>query len=329
MKITCISGISGQTGSYLAERCLNEGHKVYGMIRKSSSFNTGRIDHIFNDPNLELIYGDLSDTGTVNNFISKCKPDYFFNMGAMSHVKASFELPEYVFDIDATGVVRILESIRLYSPHTRLLQASTSELFGSSPPKQNENTPMWPKSPYGCAKLAAYWMVKNYRQGYGLFAVNSISFNHESKRRPPTFLTMKVVRGLCRIKLGLQKELVLGNLHAKRSWNHVNDIIDGMMLMINADIPDDYVIGSNDMLSVQEFVEKVAFKLNINWKNCVKTDPKYYRPNEVNELEPDPTKIKNELGWSPKYSIDDIIDEMIEEEIKLANNEILINNGTK
>jgi GDPmannose 4,6-dehydratase len=323
-KTIAITGITGQTGSYLAERYLNEGHKVYGMIRKSSSFNTSRIEHIFNHPNLDLVYGDLSDTGSVNSFVSKCKPDYFFNMGALSHVKISFDQPDFVMNVDAIGVVRCLEAIRLFSPHTRFLQASTSELFGSAPAPQSEHTPMWPQSPYGCAKLAAYWMVKNYRTGYNLFAVNSISFNHESARRSPTFLTAKVVQGLVRIKYGLQKELVLGNLNSKRSWNHVNDIIDGMMLMINSNKPDDYVIGSNKMISVQEFVEMVAAKLDINWRDCIRIDSKYFRPNEVEQLEPNNRKIVSELGWQPKYSIDDIIDEMISEYVSLANNELLI-----
>lgn len=328
-KTVCITGINGQSGSFLAERLLNENYKVYGLIRKSSSFNTQRIDHIYNNPNLELVYGDLSDSGSINNFVKKCKPDYFYNLGALSHVKVSFDMPEYVFDIDGAGVIRCLEAIRLNSPNTRFLQASTSELFGSSGAPQNENTPMCPQSPYGIAKLAAYWSVKNWREGYNLFAVNSISFNHESYRRSPTFLTMKVVQGLVKIKHGLQEALVLGNLGAKRSWNHVHDVIQGMILMMNADVPQDYVIGENKMMSVQEFVEKVAAKLDLNWQDFVRIDQKYYRPNEVNQLEPDATKIKTELGWSAKYSVDDIIDEMITHETKLAQQELLIKNSGK
>lgn len=317
MKTACITGITGQCGSYLAEKLLNEDYKVYGIIRKSSSFNTERIDHIFNHTNLDLAYGDLSDTGSVNNFIHKCKPDYFFNLGAMSHVRTSFDLPEYVMDIDATGVIRCLEAIRIHSPHTRFLQASTSELFGCSPAPQNENTPMFPQSPYGIAKLAGYWATKLYRNSYNIFAVNSISFNHESKKRSPTFLTMKVVKGLCDIKNGKQTQLALGNLKSKRSWNHLHDIIVGMLLIINADKPDDYVIGSNKMISVKEFVERVAKKLDLNWEDYIKIDFRYYRPSEVDELEPDSTKIKTELGWTSKYSVDDIIDEMIEECMKV------------
>jgi GDPmannose 4,6-dehydratase len=326
-KICCLTGISGQTGSFLAEKLLKEDCKVYGMIRKSSSFNTQRIEHIFNHSNLELVYGDLTDNGSINHFISKCKPDYFFNLGAMSHVKVSFEMPDYTFDADGAGVIRCLEAIRLHSPQTRFLQASTSELFGSSPPPQNEQTSFHPRSPYGVAKLAAYWATVNYREAYNLFAVNSISFNHESKRRSPTFLTMKVVQGFCRIKLGLQKELFLGNLDAKRSWNHVNDIINGMLLIINASKPDDYVIGSNNMISVKNFIEKVASKLEINWQDHVRIDSKYFRPSEVDQLEPDASKIKNELGWSPQYSLDNIIDEMIEEAMLLARQELLIKNA--
>lgn len=316
MKTAAITGITGQCGSFLARKLLNEDYKVYGMIRKSSSFNTQRIEDIFNHSGLDLSYGDLSDTGSVNNFISKCKPDYFFNLGAMSHVRTSFDLAEYVMDIDAAGVIRCLEAIRLHSPKTRFLQASTSELFGSSPAPQNEETPMFPQSPYGIAKLSGYWATKLYRNSYNMFAVNSISFNHESKFRSPTFLTMKTVKGLCNIKLGKQKELVLGNLNAKRSWNHISDVINGMMLILNADKPDDYVIGDNPMISVQDFVEKVATKLDLNWRDYIRIDPKYFRPSEVNELEPDSSKIKRELGWKSRYSVDDIINEMIEECMK-------------
>jgi len=311
--VAAITGITGQCGSILAERLLNDGYQVFGMIRKSSSFNTERIEHIFNHPNLELSYGDLSDTGSVNSFISSSKPDYFFNLGALSHVKVSFDLPDYVLNVDGGGVIRCLEAIRLYSPKTRFLQASTSELFGSSKAPQNEETAMHPQSPYGVAKLAAYWTVKNYRTAYGLFAINSVSFNHESKKRSPTFLTMKVCQAACKISKGLQKELVIGNIEARRSWNHVNDVIDGMLLMMNAAEPKDYVIGSNPMITVQEFIEKVFTKLGLNWKDYVKVSSKYYRPNEVDQLDPDSSKIQKELGWKAKYTVDDIIDEMIEE----------------
>jgi GDPmannose 4,6-dehydratase len=317
MKTACITGITGQCGSRLASKLLNENYKVYGMIRKSSSFNTARIDHIFNHPNLKLSYGDLSDTNTVYRFVGDHKPDYFFNLGAMSHVKSSFELGEFCYDVDGTGVLRCLEAIRLYSPETRFLQASTSELFGGldGTAPQNEDTPMAPQSPYGIAKLCGYWTTKLYRQSYNLFAVNSISFNHESRLRSPVFITMKVVKGLCDIKKGLQKELVLGNLKAKRSWNHIDDIINGMLLIINAEKPDDYVIGDNPMITVEQFVEKVANKLQLNWQDYVRVDEKYYRPSEVNELEPDSSKLKA-LGWKSRHSVDDIIDEMIEECMK-------------
>jgi|ERR1700722_7843331 len=319
-KVAAITGITGQCGSFLAEKLLNENYDVYGFVRKSSSFSRDRIEHLLNNPNIKLFYGDLADTSSINNFVSVSKPDYFFNFGAMSHVRTSFDIGEYVADVDGTGVMRCLEAIKILSPQTRFLQASTSELFGSSPAPQNEKTAMCPQSPYGIAKLAGYWTTRLYRQSYDLFAVNSISFNHESKNRAPTFLTMKVVKGFCDIKKGKQKELVLGNLDAKRSWNHVSDVVDGMLLMLNANKPDDYVIGSNKMISVQEFVERVANKLNLNWQDYVRIDPIYYRPSEVDELEPDSTKIKTELGWTPKYSVDDIIDEMMEECMKNEKN---------
>jgi GDPmannose 4,6-dehydratase len=313
MKKVAITGITGQCGSFLTEKLLNENYEVYGLVRKSSSFNRERIEHLLGNPNLKLFYGDLSDTSSISNFVITSKPDYFFNLGAMSHVRTSFDLGEYVMDVDGTGVMRCLDAIRQHSPETRFLQASTSELFGSSPAPQNEETAMKPQSPYGIAKLAGYWMTKLYRQSYGMFAVNSISFNHESKGRSPAFLTMKVVKGFCDIKMGKQKELTLGNLTAQRSWNHISDIIDGMLLMLDADKPDDYVIGANPMISVQEFVERVAAKLDLNWKDYVRIDPVYFRPSEVDELEPDSSKIQRELGWKSKFSVDDIIDEMIEE----------------
>ena len=323
MKTVCITGCTGQTGSYLCERLLND-YKVYGLMRKSSSFNTERINHIFNHPNLELMYGDLTDGSNITNWIAKCKPDYFFNLGALSHVKVSFDQPLYTLNADAGGVINCLEAIRLHSPNTRFLHAGTSEQFGSSSPPQSEKTEMAPQSPYGVSKLAAYWLVRNYREGYGLFACSSISFNHESKKRSPTFVTGKICRGAARIKCGLQNELVLGNLKAKRSWNHVSDIIDGMLLMINAEKPDDYVIGSNKMISVEEFAEKVFSKLGMDWKDYVKVSEKYFRPNEVPNLEPDSTKIRTELGWTPKYSLDDIINEMLDEHMRLAKQEVLL-----
>ena len=323
MKKVCISGITGQTGSYLSEKLLNDGYKVYGLIRKSSVFNTERIENIIGHPNLDNSYGDLTDGSNISNWIAKIKPDYFFNLGALSHVAVSFNEPNYVLQADAGGVINCLEAIRMHSPHTRFCQASTSELFGSSPPPQDENTPLCPQSPYGVAKLAGYWTVKNYRTGYGLFAVNSISFNHESPRRSPTFLTAKVVKAAARIKYGLQDEVILGNLKSARSWNHCKDIVDGMMLIIDQKTPDDYVIGSNKMITVQQFVEIVFTKLGMNWQDYVKTDQKHYRPNEVDQLEPNPTKIMK-LGWRPKYSLDMLIDEMIENEMELARQEKLL-----
>lgn len=319
-----ITGISGQTGSYLGELFLNEGYNVYGLIRRTSSFSTGRIDHIYNNTNFHLIYGDLSDSLSIIDFINKAKPDLFINAAAMSHVKVSFDIPEYTFDINATGVIRCLEAIKNYSPHTRFLQCSTSELFGSTPPPQNEKTAFHPRSPYSCSKIAGFWATVNYREAYNLFACNSISFNHESPRRGETFVTRKLVRGFTRIKLGLQNELIIGNSSARRDWLHALDVSRAIYLILNADKPDDYVISSDEMHSVQEFIEIVANKLDLDWQKYIKFDPKYLRPTEVDALCGDSSKIRSELGWKPTYSFDDLINEMIESDLKLAQEEKLI-----
>lgn len=323
MDVACLTGISGQTGSYLAELLLEKDYKVYGLIRRSSNFNTQRIDHIFNHPNLHLRYGDLADANSIANLIEEAQPKLFINAGAQSHVKVSFDIPAYTFDINATGTIRCLEAIRKYSSGTKFLQCSTSELFGSSPPPQNENTPFYPRSPYGAAKIGAYWATVNYREAYGLFACNSISFNHESPRRAETFVTRKITRAATRIKLGLQDRLVLGNLKSKRDWSHAKDITNAIYLMLMADSPNDYVISSGEMHTIQEFVELVFERLDLDWKQYVETDPKYLRPSEVDALCGDSTKIRTELGWEPEYNFKALINEMVDSDMELAVRELL------
>lgn len=324
MESAIITGVTGQTGSYLAEMLLSKGYKVYGLIRRSSSFNTGRIDHIYSDPNLKLVYGDLSEYSSISNLVNDVKPTLFLNEGAMSHVRVSFDIPEYTFDIDATGVVRCLESIRKGSPKTRFLQASTSELFGSTPPPQNELTPFHPRSPYACAKLAAYALTVNYREAYNLFACNSITFNHESERRGETFVTRKITRAATRIKLGLQDSLVMGNLDAKRDWTHAKDVARAKLMIMESDGPDDYVISSDEMHSVLEFLQIVFSKLDLDYKQYVTFDERLYRPSEVDALCGDSSKFRKKFGWAPEYSFDQLIDAMIESDMKLAKNELLI-----
>lgn len=328
IKTASIIGITGQTGSYLADLLLDKGYMVYGLIRRSSSFNTKRIDHIYNNPQLsprlKLIYGDLSDYSSIDNFIKITKPDLCFNMGAQSHVRVSFDIPEYTMDTIATGTLRCLEAIRKNSPHTRFLNASTSELFGIAPPPQNENTPFMPQSPYACAKLAAHYTTINYRDAYNLFAVNSISFNHESVRRGETFVTKKITRSAARIKMGLQQKLYLGNLDAKRDWSFAGDVANAMYKIITAPTPKEYVIATGETRSVKEFLEAVFSKLNLNWRDYVEFNPKYLRPTEVPELHGDASKIKKELGWYPECSFDQLVQSMIDNDLKIAKQEKIL-----
>ena len=328
-RTACVTGITGQTGSYLAELLLQEGYKVYGMKRRSSNLNTDRIDHLYTDlhasSRLELVYGDLSDYSSVAGLVADVKPDLFFNLGAMSHVRVSFDVPEYTFDVDANGVIRCLEAIRKHSPTTRFLQASSSEMFGASPPPQNEQTPFKPQSPYAIAKVAAYHATVNYREAYKMFAVNCIAMNHESPRRGETFVTRKITRAATRIKMGLQEKLYLGNLDAKRDWSHAKDVAGAMMKIINANAPDDYLAASDEMHSVHEFIKIVFDKLELgNWLDYVLIDPKYYRPTEVDALCGDSLKLRTKLGWRPTYSFTGLIDEMIESDLKLAKAERLV-----
>jgi GDPmannose 4,6-dehydratase len=273
---------------------------------------------------LEMTYGDLSDYSSISSWVGDIKPDLFFNMGAMSHVRVSFDIPEYTMDITGTGVMRVLEAIRKCSPETRFLTASSSEMFGSTPPPQNELTRFHPRSPYGVAKVAGFYATVNYREAYGLHASNAISFNHESGRRGETFVTRKITRAATRIKLGLQKHLYLGNLDAERDWSHASDVADAMFKIITADKADDYVVASGEMHSVREFAKIVFDKLELNYLDYVKFDPNYLRPSEVDALCGDPTKLITNLGWKPKYSFENLVDEMIASDMELAKKEKIL-----
>lgn len=323
-KSAIITGITGQTGSYLADLLLEKDYKVYGLKRRSSSFNTDRIDHLFDNPNLKLIYGDLSDYSSIVNLVSDVKPNMFFNMAAQSHVRVSFDIPEYTVDVTGTGVIRCLEAIKKYCPQTRYLQASSSEMFGATPPPQNETTPFHPRSPYAVAKVSGYYSTINYREAYNLFACNTICFNHESSRRSETFVTRKITRAATRIKLGLQNELYLGNLEAKRDWGHAKDYAKAMIQILESDTPDDYVVSIGEMHSVKEFAELVFNKLDLDYQKYVKFDPKYLRPTEVDALQGDSSKIRNKLGWKPEYTFEMLVDEMIDHDMQLAKQEKLI-----
>jgi GDPmannose 4,6-dehydratase len=325
----CITGITGQTGSYLCDLLLSKGYKVYGLKRRSSLLNTERVDHVYtdlhiDDTKLEMTYGDMADYSSLVSWIGDIKPDLLFNMAAMSHVRVSFDIPEYTVDIGGTSVVRVLEAIRKTSPKTKFLTASSSEMFGSTPPPQNEQTRFHPRSPYAVAKVAGYYATVNYREAYGLHACNAISFNHESPRRGETFVTRKITLGAARIKMGLQDKLYLGNLAAKRDWSHAADVADAMYKIVTADDPSDYVIASGQMHSVQEFAELVFSKLGLNWKDYVEFDPRYLRPSEVDALCGDPFKIKAFLSWQPKYTFEALVDEMIASDLEIARKEKLI-----
>lgn len=327
-KSIIITGITGQLGAVLAEKFLKLDYKVYGLKRRTSIINTTRLDHIYSDlhenDQLELVYGDLSDYASIVNLVSDVKPDLFVNCGAQSHVRTSFDIAEYTMDVTGTGVIRCLEAIRKHSPNTRFLQCSSSEIFGSSPPPQNENTQFKPRSPYAVAKASGYYATVNYREAYNIFASNAIMFNYEGKTRGETFLTRKVTLGAARIKMGLQKYLYLGNTSAQRDWSSVDDTSDAVIKIILANNPDDYVVATGEMHSVQEFVETAFGLIGLNWKDHVKFDPKYLRPTEVDALCGDASKIKNKLGWEPKIKFNDLIKEMIENDLKLAHQELLL-----
>jgi GDPmannose 4,6-dehydratase len=348
LKRALITGVTGQDGAYLAQFLLAKGYEVHGIKRRSSLFNTNRIDHLYEDPHnpnphFILHYGDLTDSSSLIHIVQKVQPDEIYNLGAQSHVQVSFEQPEYTADADAMGPLRLLEAIRILGleKKTKFYQASTSELYGLVQEiPQRETTPFYPRSPYAVAKMYAFWICVNYREAYGIFACNGILFNHESPLRGETFVTRKITRGLSRISVGLQNTLYLGNLDAKRDWGHARDYVEMQWLMLQQDKPHDYVIATGQQYSVREFVQRCAKKLDLNltWqgsgveekafdkngKLVVAVDPRYFRPTEVETLLGDPSKAQRELGWTPQTTFDQLVDEMIESDLKAAQRDALV-----
>jgi len=335
MKKALITGITGQDGSYLAEFLLEKDYEVHGLIRRSSTFNTDRINHLFKDPHdplarMYLHYGDLSVSGQLTDLLNTIRPDEIYHLGAQSHVRVSFDIPEYTGDITGLGTIRLLEAIRKTGIQTKFYQAASSEMFGAAPPPQSEVTPFQPRSPYAAAKVYAYYMVKNYREAYKIFATNGILFNHESPRRGETFVTRKITRAATRIKLGLQKRLFLGNMEAKRDWGFAGDYVEAMWLMLQHENPDDYVIATGESHSVREFAQKVFEKLDLDYSQYVSIDPRYFRPTEVDSLLGDPTKARKQLGWQPRVGFEALIDMMIAADMEFAEKEkTLYNAGYK
>jgi GDPmannose 4,6-dehydratase len=327
LKRALITGITGQDGSYLAELLLEKGYEVHGIIRRSSSFNTTRIDHIYQDPHvpdcrLFLHYGDLNDSSSLNLLLKRLRPDEIYNLGAQSHVKVSFDVPEYTAEVTGVGAVRLLEAVReLNLTGTRMYQASSSEMFGASPPPQTERTPFYPRSPYGCAKVYAYWIGVNYREAYGLHVSNGILFNHESPRRGETFVTRKVTRAASRIKLGLQQKLYLGNLDAKRDWGYAKDYVEAMWLMLQQPKGDDFVVGTGESHSVRELCEAAFGHVGLDYRDFVELDPRYLRPTEVDFLLADPSKAAAKLGWRPRTSFRELVRLMMQSDLELAERE--------
>ena len=366
MKVALITGITGQDGSYLAELLLEKGYEVHGIKRRSSSLNTDRIDHLYQDPHhpnqrLKLHYGDLTDAMNLTKIIEECQPDEIYNLGAMSHVKVSFDTPEYVGNVDGLGTLRILEAVRLLGleKKTRIYQASTSELYGGMPENKNdkgfydENSPFYPRSPYGVAKIYGFWITKNYREAYNMFACNGILFNHESPRRGETFVTRKITRATARIALGLQEKIYLGNLDAKRDWGHAKDYVRMMWMILQAEEPEDWVIATGKTTTVRDFVQMAfnqvgielefkgtgvnekalvikcnnpAFKIEIG-KEVLSIDPSYFRPTEVDLLIGDPTKAKEKLGWIPKHNLASLVKDMMNTDVKLMQKDQYLKKG--
>jgi len=361
MKKALITGITGQDGAYLAELLISKGYEVHGIKRRSSLFNTDRIDHLYQDlheekVNLKLHYGDLTDTGNLIRIVQEIQPDEIYNLGAMSHVKVSFDTPEYTADVDGLGTLRLLEAIRIlgFEKKTRFYQASTSELFGLvQEVPQSEKTPFYPRSPYAVAKLYSYWITVNYREAYNLYACNGILFNHESPIRGETFVTRKITRAACRIALGLQQVMFMGNIDAKRDWGHAKDYVEAMWLMLQQEMPDDFVISTGITTTVREFIIKTFSQLGITLQfsgkglgekaivvnstraefhlkkgqEVVKIDPKYFRPTEVELLIGDPSKAKSKLGWVPKYDLDALIKEMVASDLELFKRDHYLKEG--
>jgi len=317
MKKAIITGITGQDGSYLAELLLTRGYEVHGIRRRSSSFNTGRIESVYVDwhtstARLYLHFGDLADSSSLWSLLAEIQPDEIYNLAAQSHVRASFDIPEYTCDITASGALRLLEGIRRLGLTSRFYQASSSEMFGSAPAPQNEYTPFYPRSPYGCAKLFAHSITTNYRESYGIFACSGILFNHESPRRGETFLTRKVTRAIARIKAGLQQDIHLGNLDARRDWGYAPEYVEAMWLMLQRDAPGDFVIGTGCTHSAREWVETAFGYAGLDWRDYVKTDPRYYRPAEVDYLQADPSKANRELHWCHRTSFEKLVRIMVD-----------------
>jgi len=329
MKKALITGITGQDGSYLAELLLEKGYEVHGVIRRASTFNTSRINHLYQDPHVNgvklfLHYGDLADSVQMVKLLYELKPDEVYNLGAQSHVRVSFDVPEYTGDIDGLGAQRILEAIREADlvDRVRYYQASSSEMFGKvQEVPQTETTPFWPRSPYSCAKVYAHWLTVNYRESYNLYACSGILFNHESPRRGETFVTRKITRAATRIKMGLQEKLYLGNLDAKRDWGYAKEYVEMMWLMLQQDKPDDYVVATNETHSVKEFVQATFARLDLDWEEYVEYDKRYERPAEVDLLIGDPAKAKKQLSWEPKVKFKELVEIMVDADLKLAEEE--------
>ncbi|MBI4566100.1 MAG: GDP-mannose 4,6-dehydratase [Planctomycetes bacterium] len=328
-KRALITGITGQDGSYLAELLLGKGYEVHGVIRRTSTFTTGRIDHLYQDPHekgarIFLHYGDLTDGNVLGELLQRVKPEEVYNLGAQSHVKVSFLNPVYTAEVDGLGTLRLLEAVRHSGLKVRFYQASSSEMFGAARPPQNEKTPFHPRSPYGCAKVYGHWQTLNYREAYGLFACNGILFNHESPRRGETFVTRKITRAATRIKLGLQRKLYLGNLEARRDWGYAGDYVEAIWLMLQQEKPDDFVIATGESHSVREFVVEAFKILDLDWRRHVRIDPNYLRPAEVDHLEGDPSKARRVLGWKPRVGFKDLVKMMVEADLTLARQERIL-----
>ena len=326
-KVALITGITGQHGSYLAELLLSKGYQVHGIIRRSSSFNTGRLNNIYQDPHVDdrkifLHYGDLQDSTSLANLIRKIKPIEIYNLGAQSHVKVSFEIPEYTADITGTGTIRLLEAIRASGTEIKFYQASSSELYGSTPPPQNEQTPFHPRSPYGVAKIFSYWATVNYREAYGMHTSNGILFNHESPRRGETFVTRKISRAVARISAGIDKHVYLGNLDAVRDWGYAKEYVEAMWLMLQQPKGDDFVIATGKSATVKQFAEAAFAKVNLDWEKYVKIDNSYLRPSEVDALIGDSSKAEKVLNWKPKTTWKQLAEIMVDEDIKLLEDKL-------
>jgi GDPmannose 4,6-dehydratase len=324
MKKALITGITGQDGSYLADLLLSKGYEVHGIIRRASTFNTPRIEHLYQDPHVHgvrlfLHYGDLADSVNLVKLLYELRPDEIYHLGAQSHVRVSFDIPEYTADVTGVGTIRILEAIRETAVKTRFYQASSSEMFGKvREVPQTELTPFWPRSPYGVAKVFSYWATVNYRESYGIHATNGILFNHESPRRGETFVTRKITRAAARIKLGFEEFLYLGNLDAKRDWGYAPEYVEGMWRMLQTETPDDYVLATNETHSVREFVEKAFSHVDLDWKKYVRHDERYERPAEVDLLVGNPAKAKKRLGWEPKVRFDELVRIMVDADLAMA-----------